>query len=115
MANIMRISGASGSKTKYYTQSGTYNITKTFDVSSVKKIIERASTTASYYSASNSFKSYGSNDNSTWTPITTSTQGQNIDKEVTNIYKYYKIEAKGDAQGGASITIVFCDEVEKLT
>ena len=112
MANIMRLGGGV-SKIQYFTQNGDFNITKVIDVRGVKKIIEKF-TNSSYYGSSSSFKSYGSNDGSSWTLISEKTV-YFFEKEFVNNYKYYKIEAKGDVRNGSGMIVIFSGKAEKIT
>ena len=115
MANIMRLGGGV-SKIQYFTQNGDFNITKVFDVRGVKKIIE-IFTNSSYYGGipqQVSFKSYGSNDGSSWTLISEKTV-YFFEKEFVNNYKYYKIEAKGDVRSGPGMIVIFSGKAEKIT
>lgn len=113
MANIMRLGGGV-SKIQYFTQNGDFNITKVIDVRGVKKIIE-IFTNSSYYGGTQyvSFKSYGSNDGSSWTLISEKTV-ELFEKEFVNNYKYYKIEAKGDVRSGAGMIVIFSGKAEKI-
>lgn len=112
MANIMRLGGGV-SKIQYFTQNGDFNITKVIDVRGVKKIIEKF-TNSSYYGEYVSFKSYGSNDGSSWTLISEKTVHL-FEKEFVNNYKYYKIEAKGDVRNGSGMIVIFSGKAEKIT
>lgn len=61
-----------------------------------------------------SFKSYGSNDGSSWTLISEKTVDL-FEKEFVNNYKYYKIEAKGDVRSGSGMIVIFSGKAEKIT
>lgn len=114
MAGIMKLGGGV-SKIQYFTQNGDFNITKVIDVRGVKKIIEKF-TNSSFYGEPQfvSFKSYGSNDGSSWTLISEKTVNL-FEKEFVNNYKYYKIEAKGDARNGSGMIVIFSGKAEKIT
>lgn len=61
-----------------------------------------------------SFKSYGSNDGSSWTLISEKTVDL-FEKEFVNNYKYYKIEAKGEVRSGSGMIVIFSGKAEKIT
>ena len=115
MANIFRLGGGV-SKIQYFTQNGDFNITKVIDVRGVKKIIEKFTNSSEYYGGTQyaSFKSYGSNDGSSWTLISEKTVNL-FEKEFVNNYKYYKIEAKGDVRNGSGMIVIFSGKAEKIT